>query len=176
MGMFLWVDSESNTVEMCQSNNAGKPPWYGKASKITWYLPKDRCNRKEQKLTYVTKPKNYYSDKCRTQVENLKNAKMKSAELKPNNQKKKCGGEKKKEKSEGYWKEYSIVAAVSLFCYLNALFGDFVHDDIPAITRNRDVTGQTPILQVLKNDFWGTAMSDPSSHKSYRPLTTLSFR
>ncbi|EEB14053.1 smile protein, putative [Pediculus humanus corporis] len=75
----------------------------------------------------------------------------------------------------GRWREYSIVACVAFICYLNAFFGDFVHDDIPAITRNRDVTGQTPILQVLKNDFWGTAMSDPSSHKSYRPLTTFSF-
>ena len=29
---------------------------------------------------------------------------------------------------------------------------------------------------VLGNDFWGLPLSDPESHKSYRPLTVLSFR
>ena len=28
----------------------------------------------------------------------------------------------------------------------------------------------------LANDFWGTSMADPHSHKSYRPLTVLTFR
>lgn len=71
---------------------------------------------------------------------------------------------------------YCAVAAVAVACYINAIWGDFVHDDIPAIVQNRDVTGETSLLQVFRNDFWGSAMSDPSSHKSYRPLTTLSFR
>ena len=29
---------------------------------------------------------------------------------------------------------------------------------------------------VFGNDFWGLPLSDPESHKSYRPLTVLSFR
>ena len=32
------------------------------------------------------------------------------------------------------------------------------------------------MIQLFKNDFWGTPISDPESHKSYRPLTILSFR
>ncbi|KAF4525603.1 hypothetical protein B566_EDAN001202 [Ephemera danica] len=52
---------------------------------------------------------------------------------------------------------------------------DLVHDDIPAVQQNRDVLGLTPIHEVFINDFWGTNMGDPSSHKSYRPLTVLSF-
>ncbi|XP_049766273.1 protein O-mannosyl-transferase TMTC1-like [Schistocerca cancellata] len=71
---------------------------------------------------------------------------------------------------------YAAVAAVALASYANALGGDFVHDDIPAVTRNKDVLGLTPLPDVFRNDFWGTPMADASSHKSYRPLTTLTFR
>lgn len=74
------------------------------------------------------------------------------------------------------WKSYTLVTLVAIVCYLNGLSGDFVHDDIPAITKNKDVLGTSPILHVFKNDFWGTPMSDINSHKSYRPLTVLSFR
>ncbi len=34
----------------------------------------------------------------------------------------------------------------------------------------------TPLSQVFSNDFWGLPLSDPESHKSYRPLVVLSFR
>ena len=34
----------------------------------------------------------------------------------------------------------------------------------------------TPLSSVFSNDFWGLPLSDPESHKSYRPLTVLSFR
>ncbi|KAK7788399.1 hypothetical protein R5R35_000022 [Gryllus longicercus] len=71
---------------------------------------------------------------------------------------------------------YLAVAAVACSCYVNALHGDFVHDDIPAVTRNRDVVGAGPLADVFRDDFWGTPMGDAASHKSYRPLTTLTFR
>lgn len=74
------------------------------------------------------------------------------------------------------WCIYATVALVAVACYLNALGGDFVHDDIPAVVRNKDVLAQTPLTTLLKNDFWGTPMRDVNSHKSYRPLTTLTFR
>lgn len=71
---------------------------------------------------------------------------------------------------------YGGVATLALGCYANGLHGEFVHDDIPAIVRNRDVLGQAPLHAVLGNDFWGTSMADPHSHKSWRPLTVLTFR
>lgn len=74
------------------------------------------------------------------------------------------------------WRVHFIVALIAVLCYLNGIQGDFVHDDIPAITMNKDVLGLSPISQVFRNDFWGTPMADLSSHKSYRPLTTLTFR
>lgn len=70
-----------------------------------------------------------------------------------------------------------FLPTVSAFLvFINGLNGDFVHDDIFAIKRNRDVTGSARLADVFYNDFWGTAMSSNASHKSYRPLTTLTFR
>ncbi|KAJ0179098.1 hypothetical protein K1T71_004810 [Dendrolimus kikuchii] len=71
---------------------------------------------------------------------------------------------------------YLLVACVGALSYANSTDGQFVHDDIPAIVSNSDVTGSGNVLSVFRNDFWGTPMSDTKSHKSYRPLTTLSFR
>lgn len=61
-------------------------------------------------------------------------------------------------------------------CYLNSLNGAFVFDDAEAIVNNEDVKGNNALSQVFYNDFWGTSLTHKSSHKSYRPLTTLSFR
>lgn len=77
---------------------------------------------------------------------------------------------------ESDWAIYTLVASVGALTYANSLHGDFVHDDIPAIVGNGDVNGGNSVLGVFGNDFWGTPMSDATSHKSYRPLTTLSFR
>jgi hypothetical protein len=74
------------------------------------------------------------------------------------------------------WHCYAIVAIIAIICYANSMNGDFVHDDIPAIMLNRDVLGKNTLVSLFKNDFWGTSMSDTMSHKSYRPLTTLTFR
>lgn len=71
---------------------------------------------------------------------------------------------------------YVMVTATAVLSYVNSLNGDFVHDDIPAVATNADVIGSNSIQQLLLDDFWGTPMADASSHKSYRPLTTLSFR
>ncbi|XP_052873256.1 protein O-mannosyl-transferase TMTC1-like [Anopheles cruzii] len=74
------------------------------------------------------------------------------------------------------WAMYPVVGLIAALCYLNGIHGDFVHDDVPAITLNKDVLGLSPVAQVFRNDFWGTPMADLGSHKSYRPLTTLTFR
>jgi len=51
-----------------------------------------------------------------------------------------------------------------------------VFDDVTAIKENRDLRGHVPIRNLFVNDFWGTPMSKEQSHKSYRPLTVLTFR
>jgi hypothetical protein len=52
-----------------------------------------------------------------------------------------------------------------------------------AIVGYRQVTGCTSLSDlfsnwddIMTNDFWGTPMSHSASHKSWRPLTTLTFR
>ena len=58
----------------------------------------------------------------------------------------------------------------------NALTGDFVYDDTYAIVQNPDVYSSSPLANLLKNDFWGFPLQSEKSHKSFRPLTTLTFR
>ncbi|MEE6478129.1 hypothetical protein FKM82_011750 [Ascaphus truei] len=67
-------------------------------------------------------------------------------------------------------------AVLAAACFARSLFGEFVHDDVWAILNNPDSLGETPLRSVFSNDFWGKAMSDSSSHKSYRPLCVLTFR
>ena len=71
---------------------------------------------------------------------------------------------------------YFIPPLIAVLCYLNSLNGDFVHDDVYAIKNNQDVTGKKPLLDLFSNDFWGRSMTSFRSHKSYRPITVLSFR
>lgn len=71
---------------------------------------------------------------------------------------------------------YMIVWIASVLSYLNSLTGEFVHDDLSAITSNPDVTGSNPLYKLFLNDYWGKPLSHPLSHKSCRPLTILTFR
>lgn len=71
---------------------------------------------------------------------------------------------------------YAFITFLSSLCFLNSLNGEFVHDDIPALVQNPDVLGITSIVELFTHDFWGRPMADIESHKSYRPITTLTFR
>lgn len=74
------------------------------------------------------------------------------------------------------WKETCLLAALVLGCYWNSWLCGFVFDDVSAILDNKDLRPSTPIQNLFLNDFWGTPMSEERSHKSYRPLTVLTFR
>ena len=71
---------------------------------------------------------------------------------------------------------YSGLFLICLVVYWNALGCEFVFDDITAIVENRDLRPHVPLKNLWANDFWGTPMSKEQSHKSYRPLTVLTFR
>uniref|UniRef100_A0AAY4E2V9 dolichyl-phosphate-mannose--protein mannosyltransferase n=1 Tax=Denticeps clupeoides TaxID=299321 RepID=A0AAY4E2V9_9TELE len=45
-----------------------------------------------------------------------------------------------------------------------------------AIKTNQDLLPETPWINIFYDDFWGTLLTHSGSHKSYRPLCTLSFR
>ena len=64
-----------------------------------------------------------------------------------------------------------------LWFYWSVPDGEFVHDDARAIVNNPDVTGEgTTVWRLWLNDFWGEDIASADSHKSYRPLTVLTFR
>ncbi|XP_016333087.1 transmembrane and TPR repeat-containing protein 4-like [Sinocyclocheilus anshuiensis] len=69
-----------------------------------------------------------------------------------------------------------VTAFVALISFINSYDGDFVFDDSEAIINNKDLNPDTPLSNIWKNDFWGSNLSSNSSHKSYRPLTVLTFR
>lgn len=74
------------------------------------------------------------------------------------------------------WLYVIIVAFVSISCYSNSYHGAFVFDDSEAVVNNHDVNLKTPVVKIFSHDFWGTRLTNRASHKSYRPLTILSFR
>lgn len=76
---------------------------------------------------------------------------------------------------EKSWK-YITISISAFICYCNTLWGSFVFDDNEAIVKNKDVMPFTAISELFYDDFWGTEMILNSSHKSYRPLTILSYR
>eukprot|EP00117_Sycon_ciliatum_P006444 scpid30982/ scgid0518/ Transmembrane and TPR repeat-containing protein 2 len=71
---------------------------------------------------------------------------------------------------------YGFVSCVAFAVYANTLSAGFVYDDSRAILKNRDLLPETPISNLLFNDFWGTPLVHSGSHRSYRPLCVLSFR
>lgn len=70
----------------------------------------------------------------------------------------------------------TLVSTVAIVCYMHSCWGGFVFDDSEAILSNKDILTETPLLNVFENDFWGMNVLSNSSHKSYRPLTVLTFR
>lgn len=71
-----------------------------------------------------------------------------------------------------------LVGFLALTCYVNSSWANFVFDDTEAIIGNKDVVDPagTSLQELFSDDFWGTKLSSNASHKSYRPLTTLTFR
>lgn len=69
-----------------------------------------------------------------------------------------------------------LVGVIAFVCYVNSCWGDFVFDDSEAIIGNKDIEPGTPIAKVFADDFWGKEITHKASHKSYRPLTVLTFR
>ena len=71
----------------------------------------------------------------------------------------------------------AFCSLLALLAYTNSLDLTFSFDDHRAVTRNADIrTNQSSWKDLLLHDFWGTPMSSPDSHKSYRPLTVATFR
>ncbi|GFY38252.1 transmembrane and TPR repeat-containing protein 3 [Trichonephila inaurata madagascariensis] len=57
-------------------------------------------------------------------------------------------------------KVFPAVVLVSLvaLCYRNSLWGDMVFDDLAAVRDNRDLRPHSPLVNLFRNDFWGTPL------------------
>ena len=69
-----------------------------------------------------------------------------------------------------------VCALVGALVYLNSLGLRFCFDDVAAIEENMDLRPNVSWFNMFRNDFWGMAMEERDSHKSYRPLTVATFR
>ncbi|XP_003748159.1 protein O-mannosyl-transferase TMTC3 [Galendromus occidentalis] len=68
------------------------------------------------------------------------------------------------------------VFSSAVLVYLPVLRYPLLYDDVAAVERNPDVFAPFSLRSLLTNDFWGTPLTANFSHKSYRPLTVLTFR
>ncbi|XP_067669520.1 protein O-mannosyl-transferase TMTC4-like [Haliotis asinina] len=68
-----------------------------------------------------------------------------------------------------------LVFCLAVLCFVNSYDGEFVLDDYVAILNNKDVLPETPFTDIFVHDFWGNKLNY-RSHKSYRPLTTITYR
>lgn len=69
-----------------------------------------------------------------------------------------------------------LISTVSLICYWNSCNGNFVFDDSEAIVSNKDLRPDTSFWKLFLHDFWGGTLTSNDSHKSFRPLTVLTYR
>ena len=78
------------------------------------------------------------------------------------------------------WKRLAFFATaligVAAYWDQKALRGPFIYDDVASIVNNEVVLARVPWQEAFTRDFWGTPMKTPQSHKSYRPITSLTLR
>jgi Flp pilus assembly protein TadD len=70
----------------------------------------------------------------------------------------------------------SLICVLAAVTYANSVQCGFAFDDAAAVVKNPDVDPASPVSLLLVHDFWGQDITSPRSHKSFRPLTVLSFR
>ncbi|KAK3256699.1 hypothetical protein CYMTET_34178 [Cymbomonas tetramitiformis] len=70
-----------------------------------------------------------------------------------------------------------LVAAVATYSDWEALNGQFLLDDKGTVTDNPTVRPEAPWWLLWQRDYWGKDdIGSRQSHKSYRPITNLTFR
>ena len=70
----------------------------------------------------------------------------------------------------------TAIVAIAAYWDPKALRGNFVYDDVASVINNDVVMAKVPWHEAFTRDFWGKQMAHPASHKSYRPITSLTLR
>lgn len=93
--------------------------------------------------------------------------------------------EKSEKVSISPFAKFSIRLLVHAFCialYLipilkeNEYAGPTLDEGHIMSNDNHDIHGVSSLRTIFSNDYWGRPMQSESSHKSWRPLTVVSFR
>jgi len=69
-----------------------------------------------------------------------------------------------------------FLISVAAYCGKDSLNAPFAYDDEGTIVQNRTIRPETPMKVLWESDYWSQNLTSSDSHKSYRPLTTLTFR
>ena len=69
-----------------------------------------------------------------------------------------------------------LCGAIAVLLYINTMDCGLCFDDEKAIRENPDLRPNASWGNLLKDDFWGFPINSTYSHKSYRPLTVVTFR
>jgi hypothetical protein len=78
-----------------------------------------------------------------------------------------------------FWKRPSFwTALIAIVAYWDAraLNGGYVYDDAGSVIKNVVVNGAVDWKEAFTRDFWGQEMKEARSHKSFRPITTLTLK
>jgi len=73
------------------------------------------------------------------------------------------------------WFWTGLIAIVAYFD-IRALSGGYVYDDAGSVIKNVVVNGMVDWKEAFTRDYWGTEMKQAQSHKSFRPITTISLK
>lgn len=71
----------------------------------------------------------------------------------------------KKWNYQGFLTRSGLLLWLCLNCYYNSVQCGFVFDDNMAILTNEDLRSSTHVLDIFKNDFWGTGITSVSIHQ-----------
>jgi len=73
------------------------------------------------------------------------------------------------------WFWTSLIAILAYFD-VRSLSGGWVYDDAGSVIKNVVVNGMVDWKEAFTRDYWGTEMKESQSHKSFRPITTLTLK
>jgi hypothetical protein len=76
-------------------------------------------------------------------------------------------------KRPSFW---TAIIAVIIYWDSTALNGKWVYDDAGSVIKNVVVNGMVDWKEAFTRDFWGIEMKEEQSHKSFRPITTLTLK
>ena len=68
----------------------------------------------------------------------------------------------------------TLLVLASCVPFIPGISDEFVFDDLPAVKNNKDIMNPDPFI-ILQHDFWGDNITWRHSHKSYRPVTSLTY-